>query len=212
MWEVEEDIELSQRISVCVIRPKIGGGGDAGDIDTEDSEYQLIQSQKHSTYAAAAKLDSIEQANLVNNNNNILEIQVDPWNTNTPLDFKTIIFPENNNSIDSSLSSSLTNASIKFKKTSFPRKLPLTPTTEHPLDQPTDLPAATLITFSKKFIFNSNKAYLPTYLEGYDDNGLKLRDYDYSLENKLVAVHIVKPSDTLPGIALLYGIEVCELL
>ncbi|CAH1761781.1 3334_t:CDS:2 [Entrophospora sp. SA101] len=58
MWEVEEDIELSQRISVCVIRPKIGGGGDAGDIDTEDSEYQLIQSQKHSTYAAAAKLVS----------------------------------------------------------------------------------------------------------------------------------------------------------
>ncbi|CAJ0630005.1 9905_t:CDS:2 [Entrophospora sp. SA101] len=66
MWEVEEDIELSQRISVCVIRPKIGGGGDAGDIDTEDSEYQLIQSQKHSTYAAAAKLgnSSTEEENL----------------------------------------------------------------------------------------------------------------------------------------------------
>ncbi|CAJ0630006.1 17926_t:CDS:2 [Entrophospora sp. SA101] len=150
--------------------------------------------------------DSIEQANLVNNNNNILEIQVDPWNTNTSLDFKTIIFPENNNSIDSSLSS-LTNASVKFKKTSFPRKLPLTPTTEHPLDQPTDLPAATLITFSKKFIFNSNKAYLPTYLECYDDNEGKSSSIDNSLENKLVAVHIVKPSDTLPGIALLYGIE-----
>ncbi|CAJ0828160.1 9679_t:CDS:2 [Entrophospora sp. SA101] len=30
MWEVEEDIELSQRISVCVIRPKISSLIDEG--------------------------------------------------------------------------------------------------------------------------------------------------------------------------------------
>src|SRR5438874_6367485 len=68
MWEVEEDVELSQRISVCVVRPKISGNGNNSNDDTddiEDSEYQLIQTQKHPTYAAAAKLG--------NNNNNSTE-------------------------------------------------------------------------------------------------------------------------------------------
>lgn len=43
-WEIEEDIDLAQRITVHAVRS----------ID-EEEEYQLVQAYKHPTYAAATK-------------------------------------------------------------------------------------------------------------------------------------------------------------
>ncbi|CAG8544482.1 11537_t:CDS:1 [Funneliformis mosseae] len=46
-WDIEEDIDLAQRITVHAVH-SISECGD-------DDEYQLIQAHKHPTYAAAAK-------------------------------------------------------------------------------------------------------------------------------------------------------------
>ncbi|CAG8499894.1 13750_t:CDS:1 [Cetraspora pellucida] len=49
-WDIEEDMELAQRITVHTVHHS-----SMSDDENEDSEYQLVQAHKHPTYAAATK-------------------------------------------------------------------------------------------------------------------------------------------------------------
>ncbi|KAF0507913.1 hypothetical protein F8M41_018889 [Gigaspora margarita] len=74
-WDIEEDIELAQRITVHTVHHS-----SMSDDESEDSEYQLVQAHKHPTYAAAAKWGGRnKKTNLININdeitNNVNEVE-----------------------------------------------------------------------------------------------------------------------------------------
>ncbi|CAG8701339.1 3441_t:CDS:1, partial [Scutellospora calospora] len=66
-WDIEEDIELAQRITVHTVHHS-----STTDDESEDSEYQLVQAHKHPTYAAAAKWGGRnKKPNLININDDV---------------------------------------------------------------------------------------------------------------------------------------------
>ncbi|CAG8547746.1 hypothetical protein C2G38_2186098 [Gigaspora rosea] len=74
-WDIEEDIDLAQRITVHTVHHS-----SMSDDENEDSEYQLVQAHKHPTYAAAAKWGGRnKKTNLININdeitNNVNEVE-----------------------------------------------------------------------------------------------------------------------------------------
>ncbi|CAI2176182.1 15311_t:CDS:1 [Funneliformis geosporum] len=75
-WDIEEDVDLAQRITVHAVH-SISEGGD-------DEEYQLIQAHKHPTYAAAAKWgrksSNNEEPSKNNNKPNISQEKKKPSN------------------------------------------------------------------------------------------------------------------------------------
>ncbi|CAG8667880.1 11628_t:CDS:1 [Dentiscutata erythropus] len=72
-WDIEEDIELAQRITVHTVHHS-----SVSDDESEDSEYQLVQAHKHPTYAAAAKWGGRnKKPNLINVNDEITNNEVE---------------------------------------------------------------------------------------------------------------------------------------
>ncbi|POG63926.1 carbohydrate-binding module family 50 protein [Rhizophagus irregularis DAOM 181602=DAOM 197198] len=88
---------------------------------------------------------------------------------------------------------------------SSPHKLALKPTTSHPLNHQITTSPITPPFFKK---FNKNDDLL---LVGKRHSSPKIDGTVDNNEKKMVIVHEIKPSDTIAGVALFYGIEISIL-
>ncbi|CAG8802488.1 2605_t:CDS:1, partial [Racocetra fulgida] len=86
-WDVEEDMELAQRITVHTVHHY-----SMSDDESEDSEYQLVQAHKHPTYAAAAKWGGrIKKPNLININDETTNDANEVEETDKKKDIKGVV-------------------------------------------------------------------------------------------------------------------------